>query len=226
MTHFLTLAVLALASTSAFAAPVQVTHHGTLAHGQIEWETRWFADDTTPSVAIAGELPDGSVVQTIPTLGGRTGTLRVTVPQDLDEPVLHVPFLEGRAVQRVILRGADFTPSDDLRMEKHVRYWAPEGLAGSARRDFERSVVRRGGDRAHTADQALYLRADPVVVDAGGVTGDLRPPGAVSPRVQGILGLMMVGLLALGALLYRGLDSMARAERNSAYIRRNFGDQE
>lgn len=147
------------------------------------------------------------------------------MPQGLDEGVLRAPLLEGDAPQRIVFDGARFEPDPSLGLEKHIRYWAAPDLASRERRLFERDWKRSGGDRAHTADQALYLRASGAVGEAG-LVGRLGPDEAASPVLYAVLGGTLAALLAGAVALYRGLAAAARAEANHAYIHRHFEARE
>jgi len=220
----------------AHAQPVRVTHHGLFANDQVRWEVRWTADTPTKTLKLTSPLPDGSTVHGQASSDVASGSLSflgpadteggfvVTVPQPQDAQALYIPLLDGTAVQRVTLDGIDFEPDPSMGLEKHIKYWAHPTMGGSVRRDFERANRRAGGERAHTRDQAIYLRASPAMIAARGIPGTLSPPGRVSSTTQWVLILLTGGLLAFGAVLYRSLDRLARAERNQAYIHRNFGD--
>lgn len=221
--------------------PARVAHEGTWSEDGILWETRWAA---TPgqrfdTLDYLEALPKGTRVLRTP--GGEvevedgrihgvelygpaaSGLITVWIPQEADGDALVVPLLAGPGVQRVTLDGMDFTPASQLGFEKHVRYWAPPGIAGDGRKDFERQARRDSWPKARPMDQAVYLRAEQRFA-RGGIPGRLRPEGQVSLVVQAFLATVLLGLLGFGAALYRGLERQARAERNRAYIDRHFAE--
>lgn len=235
------LLLIGLLAGPAHAATTAATHEGTWQAGHVLWETEWRAEPATTALTFAVPLPpdsrvaggtaaprarldaDGRIVGLALERPVPGGTVRLSVPQALEEDVLWAPLLEGDAPQRIVFEGARFTPDPSLGLEKHIRYWAAPDLASRERQQFERAWKRGGGDRAHTADQAIYLRANGAVADAG-LLGRLGPDEAASPVLYAVLGGTLAVLLASAVALYRGLAAAARAEANHAYIHRNFRD--
>lgn len=227
-----------LLAAVALADVDQVAHRGAWSDGSVRWEGRWRADTLVSRVPFATPLPagaqwlstdgrverdaDGRIVAVAYDPPRSAGRWELVLPQRVDAPVLAVPLVDEPAVQQVILVGLDFTPSDDLAFEKHVRYWAPAELAGPEERRFNDNRHAGGWPKARPGDQPVYLRADARLGRAGGIPGHLSPEGQVSWLVQGVLVAAGVGVLAFGAVLYRSLETAERRERNAAYIRENF----
>lgn len=232
----------ALLAALAAAGPVdQVAHRGAWSEGEVHWEGRWRADQAVDRLEFAAPLPrdaqlveaDGEAVRDgvgrITALAfdppRAAGSWQLVLQQPTEAPALAVPLVADPAVQQVTVVGRDFEPAEALGYEKHVRYWAPTALAGPEERRFQRNRKAGGWRASLPDDQPVYVRADPRLVAAGGIPGRLLPEDQVSWGVHGLLGLALVGLLGFGAALYRGLEAAARAERNSAYIRENFGEE-
>lgn len=226
--------LIAAALSSAWAGVEGAVHRGSWTPDRVTWSSTYRLHDTD-RIGLAVPLPSGSrLVQATPHAtavldpDGRiaalqfpagTGWARVTTEQPADDEVLSPPLASDPALQRVILEQAHFEPAADLDLVKHVRYWAPAATTRSDRRALE----ALGDGRARTREQAVYLRAGPELLAAGGLAGAVRPPGAVPLRVT--LGFGAVFALGVvGAVVgYRALDSFARRERTEHYIQHHLG---
>lgn len=229
------------ATAGARTAPiVAASHHGQVKDDHIVWETHWQSTGPRHGLTLAYPLPEGS--QLLPGQSSfettvheqrvhsvtwdrwtASGVVLYSVPLDPQDPVLKPPLIEGTFTQRITLEGARFVPDEQLGLTKRVGYWGPQTFDLPNRHAWEREHRRQGGTRARTRDQAIYLRADHQVRQEEGLSGQLLSGvHGASWAVQATLGGLCALLLLIGAALHRGLDSLARREKNDAYIR-SFG---
>lgn len=222
-----------LLAATAQAAPDLAVHEGRWEGERMVWQSTISGRGTGP-IPLAAPLPAGTSPRPpteedalVRDAEGQVVAIAwdvplvLAVPEDPDDGRIAVPLIDAEVPQRVDVSGARFRPSAATGLEEHMGSWRAPGIERPMRRRLDRLA---DGRRARPGQQAIYLVVDDRIREAGGLEGTLRRTDEVPWGVRIVLGAL-VGLGALGgALLYRSLAHLARAERNKAYIERELGE--
>jgi hypothetical protein len=215
-------------------------HEGRFTGQDIEWESTLLLDHphgVETEVMLAVPLPASAEVvggepRAAEAVRDETGaivalevpssprvTVRIRQPATFGDVSLAAPIVEGGAVQRVTLDGADFVPDEGLVLESHLRGRSQPGIDMRDRREVDGAI---GGHRPRAHEGPMYLVADARLRDAGGLNGTLRAADHRSASVVLAIGGAFAGVLALCALAWKALGRFVESEAVEAYIRREF----
>lgn len=237
--RLLATALLLLGAAAARAEPATVVasaHEGTFTGTTIEWTSTFVAvpgiagrdreivlaaplgtDVEVVSGASPVRSPDGRIVAlALASHAGRV-TVRLRQPAMAGPVTLAAPVAAGEAVQRVTLDGGRFRADRGLGVEERLGWSRQPEIDRRERRATDRQL----GLHFRPSDQAIYLRGDARIADAGGLVGGLQAGGR-PPYVAMAIGGLFVLLVAGMGVSVRALGRQAKAESVDAYIRDEF----
>jgi len=226
---------LLLCCWSAWAAqPVAVEHTGTLAGATVRWDTRVLLDGPAArdeALVLALPLPPEARMQApgaaerdaqgravALSLPAGATELRLVVDEPLDPGALRLPLFVGAAVNRIDLDGLHYEPAPALGLEQRLRHLVPAGMSTHERHQVDRLL----DGRREPKGARIYVVADPAVLSAGGLVGEVGPAGTVPLGLALGVGGLFVVLLGGGAVSYRLLEVRARREQLLRYMQDEF----
>lgn len=138
------------------------------------------------------------------------GAVVIDVVQDRDDG-LFPPLIEGEAVQRITVEGADWVPDPRLGLEDRLTRTIQPGLTAKA-----------CSDGSSFGRHPICLVVDHRITEVGGLPGEVRPRAQTSIGV--VLGVAALFVTTIGGLVVgnRWLERRGAAERLEAYARDEF----
>lgn len=192
---------------SAFVPTIHASHQGARDGDDIVWTSRFDAAEVPlldPDEVAAGLLDGGRIADGVLRADG---VVRV---RQRGHDGLHPPWAAGLGTQRVTVEGFDYTPVDELGLQRHVDGWM--------RNDLTRGERAAAASLGRHGSFPVYVTADERLRDAGGLAGTVAPIEDTSTAVWiGLGGVFTASVLGLETAR-RVLRREVRREDRGRYV--------